>query len=179
MHDDDTPFREPNPTFDRPTLLNGCARAATAAEARFRVQYPNALPRQSRVIALDDGAARMMDGIAEAPWASAHFLRLAPRQPDISPNDVILLLPDGAERLYSAELAGADVVMLIASTSAGQREAAIMGRLAREASVMTAAVVLSGATTDEVVRVLRPAAAVLVIASDPDYLPAMLSALRA
>ena len=58
----------------RPTLLSSCAKAATAAEARFRVPYPNALTRASRIFALDAGAAEAMFAITEDPWNGAHFL---------------------------------------------------------------------------------------------------------
>jgi len=61
---------DPNP-MQRPTLLSSCARAATAAEAAFRVQYPNSLPRASVIIALDAGAAEIMAGVSEEPWAGA------------------------------------------------------------------------------------------------------------
>lgn len=179
MHDDDTPYRTPVPTFDRPTLLSSCARATTAEEGRYRVQYPNATIRSSRIVALDDGAAVMMDDIMGEPRAAAHFLRVAPRQPDISPNDVVLLRVDGEEVRLSAELVGADVVVMIATTAQRQREAEIIGRLAREASVMTAGLVVSANAANDVVRVMRPATGVLVVSPDADHLAAMLSALRA
>ncbi len=179
MHDDDTPFREPVPTFERPTLLNGCARAATAAEARFRVTYPNARGRSTRVIALDAGAARIMEGVRGGPWTAARFLRLAPRQPDISPAEVILLSLDGTEVRLTAELPGADLVVMVATSPHGRREAEIVGRLAREAAVMTAGLVLSDGDADEVVCAMRPTASVLVVTPDDDALPALLSALRA
>lgn len=180
MHDD-VEYPMGTPTFERPTLLSSCALAATAAETRFRVPYPNSSPRQSRVIALDEGARRMMLAIAEEPWKGAHFLTLAARQPDVSPNDVLLQGIDGAERLYSAEVQGADLVVLVATTSEGAREAGIIGRIARSRAVMTAGIVVSrdDHLADSVVAAIRPSAAVLVIASGEDYLPAMLTAMRA
>lgn len=179
MHDDDEAWREPNPTFERPTGLGACAHAATARELRFRVPYPNALPRASSVIALDAGAGRVIEGIREAPWAGAHFLRLAPRQPEVSPNEVMLADPSGALLRASEEIAGRDLVVMVATSSEAARPAETIGRLARGRGVMTAGVVVAGDRADEVVRVMRPTAAVLVLASDEDYLPAMLTALRA
>ncbi len=179
MHDDDTPFRTPVPTFDRPTLLSSCAQATTAEEARFRVQYPNAAPRSSRIVALDDGAARMMDDIIAEPRPAAHFLKVAPRQPDISPNEVVLLRLDGDEALLSTELAGADVVVLIATSAQGRRAAEIIGRVARAASVTTAGLIVTADAADDVVRMMRPVTGVLVVSPDADHLAAMLSALRA
>lgn len=169
------------PTFERPTMLNSCAKAATTAEARFRVPYPNSVPRESRVIALDRTAWQMTLGIVDEAWRAARFLSLAPKQPDVSPNDVLLHDLDGGDRLFSDELEGADLVVLVATTSEGAREAAIIGRVARERSVMTAGIVMPANehVTDSAVAAIRPSAAVLVIASGDDYLPAMLSAMRA
>jgi len=169
------------PTFQRPTLLNSCGMAATAAEASFRVPYPNSMTRQSRIIALDEGARRAMLAIVEDPWKGAHFLTLATQQPDVSPNDVSLVGIDGVRTLYSAELEGADLVVLVATTSEGAREAAIIGQVARSRAVMTAGIVVpqTEQMADSVAAAMRPSASVLVIASGDDYLPAMLSAMRA
>lgn len=180
MHDDDdlSPHPEPEPTFDRPTLASSCARAASAAELRYRVPYPNSLPRSSRIVALDDSAASILAAIREDPWKGARFFTLG-RQPDISPNDVKLVGPEGEERLVSDELAGADLVVLVATASDAAKEAAIIGRLARDRAVMTAGIVVAGDGADDVVAAMRPSASVLVLAGEADYLPAMLTALRA
>lgn len=176
-HDDDEPWREPEPTFERPTGLGACAHAATARELRFRVQAPNSAPRDSSVVALDAGAARMIAAIAEAPWAGARFLRLAARQPEVG---AVLLEGPGGEAVPAAEeVAGRDLVVMVATSAEGARAAEALGRLARARGVMTAGVVVAGPRTEEVAGALRPSAAVLVTAADEDYLPAMLSALRA
>ena len=46
---------------DSPTLLGSCAKAASAAEVRFRVDYPNSKARVSRIIALDEASAAIKD----------------------------------------------------------------------------------------------------------------------
>jgi hypothetical protein len=56
-----------------PTLPSSCARAATAAEARFRIQRPVAPARAPRIIALDDGASEIVRRVAELEWANARF----------------------------------------------------------------------------------------------------------
>lgn len=179
-HDDDDGFYVlPEPALNRPTLLNGCARAATAAEAAFRVQYPNSLPRASRIVALDRGASEMLNAISEDPWKGARFLILSPVQPDLAQDRVKLTGPDGGALDAAAELEGADVVVLVATTSVGANAAGVIGRMARARGVMTAGVVVAGRAADAVVQAMRPSAAVLVMASDADYLPAMLTALRA
>lgn len=177
--DDEDFYPAFTPNGARPTLQSSCARAATAAEARFRVPYPNALPRASRVIALDRGAAQLMHEISEEPWRGAHFLILAPVQPALAEQEVRLTGPEGAALTLTDELRGADLVVMIATTAEAAREAAVIGQLAREAAVMTAGIVAAGAEADPVVRAMRPSVAVLVIATEADYLPAMLSALRA
>ena len=179
MHDDDEIWREPEPTFERPTGLGACAHAVTARELRFRVQYPNSLPRASSVIALDHGAALVIEGIREAPWAGAHFLRLALRQPDVSPNEVMLADPSGATIRASEEIEGRDLVVMVATTAEAAKPAETIARLARSRGVMTAGVVVGGARAEAVAREMRPSASVLVLASDEDYLGAMLTALRA
>ena len=181
MHDDDDGFYVlPPPALDRPTLLNSCARAATAAEAAFRIPYPNSLRRDSRVIALDRGAAKLMHAISEDPWRGAHFMILAPVQAEASDTGVALMDENGTALDCSAELDGADVVIMIATTDEGAAAAAVIGSLARDRGVMTAGIVLSPqSNADAVMRALRPSASVLVMAAEEDYLPAMLSALRA
>jgi hypothetical protein len=57
-----------------PILLNSCARAATAAEARFRINRPIKPTRATRVIALDDSAAVSVRDAAREHWADARFL---------------------------------------------------------------------------------------------------------
>lgn len=181
MHDDDDGFYVlPPPALNRPTLLNSCARASSAAEAAFRVQYPNSLRRASRVIALDRVAARLMHGISEDDWKGARFMIVSPIPPNPLDRGVALTDENGTLLDSEAELNGADVIVMIATTDEGAAAAAVIGKMARARGVMTAGIVVPDqANADAVMRALRPSASVLVMASDADYLPAMLSALRA
>ncbi|MNP79598.1 hypothetical protein D3C76_1774790 [compost metagenome] len=72
-------------------------------------------------------------------------------------------------------------MVLVATTSEGAREAAIIGQVARSRAVMTAGIVVpqTEQMADSVAAAMRPSASVLVIASGDDYLPSMLSAMRA
>ena len=54
------------------TSLSSCARAASAAEARFRIDAP-VESRRARVIALDEPAAAVLRSVAALEWASARF----------------------------------------------------------------------------------------------------------
>jgi hypothetical protein len=172
----------------RPTLLSSCAKAATAAEARFRVPYPNSRGRASRIFALDQGAAEAMYRITEEPWHGAHFLTVAPGAEGLDPeaaeaDAVPLTMPDGAPAKLTGEVAGADVVVLLSSTGKNAGAAEVIAREAWKRHTMIAALALAGGregrAVDRVVNALRPLATVLVVARDDDFIPAMLSALRA
>lgn len=173
--------------MNAPTLLSSCARAATAEEARYRIDYPNSRARASRIVALDDQAAAIMSRIEDDVWGDTHFLTFRARHPapgiEALSIDATLGTPDGTETKLSAELAGADVVVMIASTGKGIEAAAAVGNACFVRNIMTAGLIVSADRNDpdveRAVKVLRPYAAVLVIASDEEYVPAMLHALRA
>lgn len=173
--------------MNTPTYQSNCAKAASAAGARLRIDYPNARPRTSRIIALDDRAADIMRHVADAPWGDAHFLTFRSRHPapgiEALSIDATLATPDGSETRLSAELTGADVVVMIASSGQGMEAAAAVGNACFVRNIMTAGLIVSNDRDDphvgRAVSALRPYAAVLVIASDEEYVPAMLSALRA
>jgi len=173
--------------MNAPTLLSSCAKAATAQEARYRIDYPNSRARSSRIVALDDKAAAIMRGIEDDVWGDAHFLTFRVRHsaPGIESLsiDATLAMPDGAETRLSDELVGADVVVMIASSGQGIDAAAAVGNACFVRNIMTAGLIVSADRSDpeveRAVGALRPYAAVLVIASDEEYVPAMLHALRA
>lgn len=176
-------FFDPN----HPTMLGSCARAATAAEARFRVQYPNSRTRASRIFALDEGAAEAMYAITEDPWNGAHFLTLANTRP-VDPEatdaeNLPLAHPDGSAAQLLDEIDGADLVVLLATTGENEGAAEVIAREAYHRKIMCAGLALgagkSDATVDRVVNSMRRFATVLVVARDHDYIPAMLTALRA
>jgi hypothetical protein len=165
-----------------PTLLHSCARAATAGEARFRVDYPNSITRASRVVALDDEAASVVRRISGRDWQGAHFLTY--KEPVSGGNgnhpDAILRSSDGAETRLSDELEGADVAVMIATADHEAEAASIIGKACFLRGIMTAGLVVGdGNGVDDAVTALRPYAAVLVVAADEDFVPEMLTALRA
>src|SRR5215472_3249982 len=49
------------------------ARMSSAAEARFRVDYPNSKPRAVKVVALDAASQRVVKRLAERSWHRATF----------------------------------------------------------------------------------------------------------
>lgn len=171
----------------RPTLLSSCALATTSAEAKFRVEYPNSMTRTSRIFALDEGAARAMSAISEAPWNGAHFLTVTAER-DIYPDttmgrDLPLCTPDGIAVNLLTEIDKADVVVLISSSARNGGAAEVVAREAYNRKIMIAGLVLGGGRPQKdieaVVNTLRPFASVLVVANDDDFITAMLTALRA
>jgi hypothetical protein len=166
-------------------LLNSCARAATAAEARYRIDRPIRPSRAARVVALDDGAAQVVRKVAEDPWASAKFFTCKPATAHSGSNgeiaDVVLRSTvDGAESRLSEELAGVDVAVMVATANDGAVAASAIGDACTLRGIMTAALVLAnGYDTDAAVTALRPHARVLMVTRDDRDVSEVLTALRA
>jgi hypothetical protein len=145
----------------RPILSSSCARAATAEEARFRIDRPIG-GRKALIVALDDGAAEIVDRVAERPWGAAEFLTT----PDVE--------------AVTARLADADVVIVVATADADGDAASSLARAGAEHGIMLAGLILG--EHDEVaaaVAALRPYARNLMITRDEDDVAAVLTALRA
>jgi hypothetical protein len=167
----------------QPTLLNSCARATTAAEARYRISYPELARRDSRIIALDDHAAALVRRMAGQRWSGGHFLAF---EAVVPPNgsarqtaDARLRRADGASVLLSDELTRADAVVMVAGAQASAEAASVIGDACAVRSIMSAGLVVPGAgSADEVVAALRPNAMVLVVLRDDQDIPEILSALR-
>jgi hypothetical protein len=128
--------------------VSSCARAATAEEARYRIDRP--IPgRTACVVALDTGAAEILE-------RSGRPFTRAP-----APN----------------ELAGADLVLVVATNDDGAELAADVARSCWELGVMTTGLIV-GESTDAVAA-LRPYARNLMVTEDEDDVTAVLTALRA
>lgn len=169
---------------NRPILLNSCARAATAAEARFRINAPIAPSRGVRVIALDGGAESVVRRAAAQQWSSARFFvckspgPLAIGNRDIA--DMVLISTGGSESRLSDELAGADVAMMVATAEDGADTAGAIGDACMLRGIMTAGVVITdGHDAEATVSALRPYARVLTVTRDEQDVAELLSALRA
>ena len=191
-HDHDDMFEADNATrpgrgpVDHPTMLSSCARAATAEEARFRVQYPNSLSRTSRIFALDKAAAEAMYAVTEDPWDNAHFLIVFANShvsPDTASGDIPISHPNGAAASLDEELTGADIVVLLATDGSSEAAAEVIARECFKRKIMCAGIALkrgpSSEKMEKVVNSMRKFTRVLVVAQDDDYIPAMLTALRA
>ena len=169
----------------RPTLLSSCALATTAAEARFRISRPDTSTRDARVIAVDSRAAVLVRAAAAArAWRGGHFLvfdRVASSlgNDDDGPADAVLRTPDGAVTLLSAELEGADLVVMVATAAARPEAASVIGDACAERMIMSAGLVAAGqGLAGPVVSALRPNAMVLVVLDGGGDVTEILTALR-
>lgn len=157
--------------------------AATAAEARYRIDFPEPAARDSRVIALDASAAEVVRRLAGATWRGGRFLVfdsvLEGDGADGARGDATLRTADGAETLLSMELAGADVAVVIATAQVRPEAAAVIGDACAARMIMSAGLILAESEApEEAVSALRPNAMVLAVLSDEDDIPPILSALR-
>lgn len=170
----------------RPTLLNSCAQAATAAEARFRIDRPIG-GRSARIVALDEGAAEVVRRLADQPWGGARFLTYEDRPAPVDgsggngpPVDILLRAGDESETRLSEELADADVAIMIATADAGREAASAIAQACALRGIMTAGLILGDRLeVGAAVSALRPYARVLMVTDDEDDMSAVLTALRA
>src|SRR5262245_2635291 len=168
-------------------MIGGCARATTAAEAKFRIDAPNSQPRNVKVIALDAASECVAKHLAARQWSRATFFTAsaftAPRD---AQRPSLEGLKDLAGRTKSLvdEIDSADLVVMIAAAGESAQAAAIIGEACGVKHVMTTALILgSEATSDEALAKslaqLRPYAMMLVVANGDEYIEDMLTALRA
>ena len=163
------------------------ARAASAAEARFRIDAPNSRPRRIKVIALDRASEAVVKSLAETEWQGASFLtirREAPRRGEnFSMQGWLADLAGGAKDLVD-EIAAADQVVMVATAGENAEAASLIGEAASLKRVMTTALVICPQqTADEALSQtlmrLRPWSLMLVVSAAEDYIADMLIALRA
>jgi hypothetical protein len=162
-------------------LPSSCARAATAEEARFRIDRPIAPSRAGRIVALDDGAAQVVARAAALEWANARFYVCDSFGEDA--DDLVLRGIDGGPATLADELASASVVVMVATSDAGAAGAHALGKACWERGVQTAGLVLgdgthAGTPAAAAVAALRPHARVLLPSASEFDLVDVLTALR-
>jgi hypothetical protein len=164
------------------------ARMSSAAEARFRIDYPNSEPRVVKVVALDHASERVVKQVARRHWQRADFftsLRLdRPAQSQAWSMQAWLSDLAGRTKALVEEVASADLVVMVASAGDAAEAASVIGEACAARKVMTTALIIgSNRAADEdlsrTLRSVRPYASMLVIASDDEYIEEMLAALRA
>ncbi|NUR09421.1 MAG: 3-methyl-2-oxobutanoate hydroxymethyltransferase [Nocardioidaceae bacterium] len=157
----------------RPVLLNSCARAASAAEARFRIDVPIAPSRATRVVALDEESEAAVRRVAEQDWHHARFY-------SVGGEGLELTRVDGATVPLVDELDGVDATVLVASSDHGAEAAATIGAACTVRGIMTAGLVLTtGASVAAALTALRPHARVLLVPAEEEDLAELLRAIRA
>jgi len=168
----------------RPILLNSCAEATTAAETRFRIDVPITDGRAARIVALDEGAAVVVRRVAEQHWSGARFFTGVDRTPQLNDNrestDVVLRATDGSQSRLDEQLAGADLVVMIATADDGAKAASAIGDACTLRGIMTAGLILGERReVGGAVSALRPHARVLMVTKDEQDVSEVLTALRA
>ncbi|HEX8928663.1 MAG TPA: 3-methyl-2-oxobutanoate hydroxymethyltransferase [Actinomycetota bacterium] len=170
-------------TSFRPTLLNGCRLAATAAEARFRINGPAPPARATRVVALDQGAVAVVARTAQRAWQGAVFYAYEPASPggngDGRAAEIVLRAPDGTRKRLGEALDGADMTVLVATAEDGAEAASVIGERCGRLGIQTTGLVFGQGRAASVISVLRRHVRVLVVSGDEDDVPELLTALRA
>jgi hypothetical protein len=165
------------------------ARMSSAAEARFRIDYPNSKPRVVKVVALDAASERVVKRVAQQAWQRATFFTSikfegAPRSGESWSMQAWLSDLAGRTKALVEEVAAADLLVMVSSAGTGAQAAAVIGEACAVRKVMTMALIIgseqrSNEELSQTLAALRPYASMLVIASGDEYIEEMLAALRA
>ena len=163
-------------------MLNGCARATTAEEARFRVDYPNSAPRRIKVIALDRPAERVVRRLADDEWNSATFMTAVRNGASVGADWLGDLAGEALSLLD--QMSAADHVVTVSIAGESAEGAAIIAEVCNAQRIMLTALVIDPTNVPEpqLLRTMAPLrvhASMLVVAKGEEYVEAMLTALRA
>lgn len=153
--------------------VSACARAATAEEAAFRIDYPLAAARNTRVIAFDPGAERIVRSASGLTWSQARFYTAT--DPGLE------LVTMAGERAQLADEIGESNTVVLVSTDGSNAEAvATIGAACKVRGIMTAGLVVTEAQqTHDALGTLRPHARILLVPAEEDDLVELLRATRA
>ncbi len=163
------------------------ARMSSAAEARYRIDAPNSVPRTVKVIALDAPSERLVKALSQRQWSRASFFTAsafgsAPKAGESFAGWLSDLA--GRTKNLVEEIDAADLVVMVAAAGESAQAASIIGEACSLKRVMTTGLILGGADkSDEALSKtlshLRPWSLMLVVASAEEYVEDMLRALRA
>ncbi|MGG5752303.1 hypothetical protein ACQ3I4_06715 [Zafaria sp. Z1313] len=143
-------------------------------EAAYRIDYPLAYARSTRVVAFDEIAEETVRSVSGGPWGQAQFYTASD-----SGGELITL--EGQRRPMLLEIDQSDSVVMVATNSVVSAAAAAVGAACRERSIMTAGLLLldAGPLGGEALSALRPYARILLVPADKDDLFELLRAIRA
>lgn len=168
--------------------LSESARVTTAEESKYRINYPNSLPRVSRIIALDAGSLDALRAIKDEPWNGARFLRYVKSRPGSDslpklPVDGVLEDVGGNSFKLSDEINNADIIVMVTTVGSAPEAAEVIGNAClvrgKRASGLVRMTGDKTANLSQTLLSLRPYAAMLVMSSGDEYIAEMLTALRA
>ncbi|HEX5534792.1 MAG TPA: hypothetical protein VFX33_13710 [Actinomycetales bacterium] len=153
--------------------VSACAEATTAKEAAFRIDYPLAAARNTRVIAVDAAAGEMVRRASELTWAQARFYTVT------DPGHTLLAVTGESVDLADA-LEGSNTVVLVSVDGSNAAAVGTIGAACTVRGIMTAGLVVTrGALTSEALFHLRPHARILLVPAEEDDLVELLRATRA
>lgn len=165
------------------------ARMSSAAETRFRVDYPNSKARVVKVVALDAPSEQVVKRVAQRAWQRATFFTSikfegAARGGESWSMQAWLGDLAGSTKALVEEVAGADLVVMVSTAGSSAQAAAVIGEACAARKVMTMALIIgseqqSDDALSKTLATLRPYASMIVIANGDEYIEEMLSALRA
>ncbi|MEU6134654.1 hypothetical protein [Nocardioides sp. NPDC047086] len=156
-----------------PTQISSCARATTTEEARFRIDYPLAAARNTRVVALDAAAETIVRTAAAQDWDQARFY--VAHDPG---HDLVTM--DGETVPLAGELEHSNTVVMVSTTGESAEAAATIGAACKVRGIMTAGLVVTpGQLSSGALLTLRPYARILLVPADEDDLVELLRATRA
>ena len=156
-----------------PALMSSCARAATAKEAAFRIDYPLAPARATRVVGFDAHAVEAVRSAAGHPWGQAQFYSASGLGDQLT-------AVTGETRILADVLSGVDSLVMVAATGEGAEAVATIGAACQVRGIMTAGLVLTpGRLASDTLTALRPYARILLVPAEEDDLMELLRAIRA
>src|SRR5262249_54834385 len=171
-------------TVEDATMDSESARMSSAAEAQFRIDYPNSKPRAVKVVALDEASERVVKRVAQQGWQRATFFTSikfegAPGRGGTWSMQAWTGDRAGRTKALGEEVATADLVVMVSSAGTSAQAAAVIGEACAVRKVMTMALIIgseqrSNEELSKTLATLRPYASMLVIASGDEYIEEML-----
>jgi hypothetical protein len=157
-----------------PTLASSCARATTAKEAAFRIDYPLAYARSTRVVAFGEEAAEIVRAVSQESWGQAQFYSCQG-----SGHELVTMA--GEERPLGGELDHSDSVIMVATNQIDAEAVATVGAACRVRAIMTAGLLITDQDhlAGEALMAIRPYARILLMPADQSDLFELLKAIRA
>lgn len=156
-----------------PVGPSACLNATTAKEAAYRIDYPLAAARNTRVLALDPAAERIVREAAGLEWDQARFYSVA------DPGHTLVTVAGDSVPLAEA-LEDSNTVVMVSSDGSNGAAVATIGAACKVRGIMTAGLVLTpGALTSDALFHLRPHARILLVPAEEEDLVELLRATRA